>query len=631
MVPEWIMYMPAGKHRITAMRAGKPITLTVLVDPQAAETMQQALQAHTSGDTQRPWMDFDHEARQSAGEPIEFAWREQPAPGVYVRMRWSEPGAKAIQGRAYRSFSPSFFETDDDPARVAGAPRCMGSLVNQPAFRSMRPVMGKASGTQATSNTKDPMTPEELAALQQKLAALEKENAELKAAQTGTEHEEAIAAKDPEIGTLKTELKTAKEAIQAQRSKEAKAAIDAAVARGAIAPKDEATQGRWQKLIEADPANADLLGKQPGRNMSGPITAGAGSDQGGGRVLITAEDTNAVINAYHAEQNPRDRGLIFRRDLSPRIDRGENILARYPIQATNTLGTLVNALVSQRTLELVVSRRPYLANVVMDFSDEVASKGDTVKTRTIGLPTAADFGSSATDTADTDVTITLDQFKQVLYSFTAAEVVGTQRNLVAERSEALALALGNSMVDALAALITEAAFGTANQTITATASVDYSTITAIAKAMNTAGVPDMGRFGWVNAGVAEALRNDELVIANFDRSPIAGAYAHWTNIVGFGNIWEFPALPANSINLTGFFASRSALCVSARVPRNPTEIVGASYPGTIAVVTDPVTGLSVLRNEWIDSSTWAVNSRLVALYGVDVGQASCGHTLVSAA
>lgn len=635
--PEWMMWMPGGVHTINASKCGRPLTLTMSVDARGSDTMQRALRKHLSAGKQRPWLDFDHKGEAASGWLIEFAWRQAPEPGIYARVEWSEAGRAAIEGKAYRAFSPKWYETDSDPSEVDGAPLNMGGLVNDPAFKQIAPFWAKDNSGQAavtgdnnsssTQQTSMTPTPTELAAAQSRIAELEAKNSELEGKidvdvqAAKTEAEEARAA----LEAAKREADALKAESESRRKRDAEACVASAVSRGAIAPKDEVTAKKWTDLIYADPRNADLLSKLPGKVAltAGMITRPA--------VEIIKADTKDLLRGFIMASNPRERGAFFRKELSPLIDKGENITHRIPVEATNTLGTLINTLVSQRTLELVVSKRPQLKGVVTDFSDEVKALNDVVKTRTIGLPTVQTFGGTVSATADTDVTVTLDLHKEVRYTFTAAEVVGTSRNLVAERSEAMAVALGNSMVDALAALCNESNFGTGNQTIKATASTDFTTITAIAKAMNVAGVPDTYRFGWVNSSVAEALRNDEIVMANFDRGPLASAYGHWTNLVGFNDVWEYPALPNNSVNLTGFFGSRSALIIASRIPRDPSSISAAGYPGILTVVTDPVTGLSVLNNEFVAADTFDVNCRMICLYGVDLGQASCGHTLVSAA
>lgn len=629
-VPDWIMWMPAGTHRITGTKRGKPVTVTMRVDQRGAEAVQAALADHLESGKQRPFFDFDHRGEAASAWPLEFAYRDGQEPGIYARVEWSDAGRAAVSGRVYRAFSPMYYESSGDPAEVEWAPLNMGGLTNTPAFRQIAPMWASSNQSEPTNDANDDMkdaNQTELAALQARVAELEGQNAELKAKADSSELEAAIQAKDAEIAEAKRQVDSLKGEAASRQRRDAEACVASAVARGAIAAKDETAQKRWADLIIADPKNAELLSRQPGQ------AALAAARVHRPDVTVLKADTNDILRGYLAAATPKDKGMIYAREISPLISKGENVMARFPVQATNTLGTLVNALVSQRVLELVVSRRPMLRGSVMDFSDEVKSKGDTVTTRTIGIPTVQNFGGTVSAAADADVTTTLSEFKEVRYTFTAAEIVGTSRNLVAERSEAMALSLGNSMVDALAALVTESNFPPGSpvtkQTVCASASVDYSTITAINKLMNTVGVPDTYRFGWVNCAVAEAMANDELIMANFDKSPIASAYGHWTNLKGFADIWEYPALPAGSDNVTGFFASRSALVIAARVPRDPSSLVGTNYPGTLVTVTDPVTGLSVLRNEWVEGASWEVNTRLVTLYGVHLGQAAAGHTLVS--
>jgi hypothetical protein len=91
------------------------------------------------------------------------------------------------------------------------------------------------------------------------------------------------------------------------------------------------------------------------------------------------------------------------------------------------------------------------------------------------------LNSTASETDDTDASVVLNQLVEAKYSYTAAEVASTSRDLVVEHAEALAVAIGNSIADALAALITETNFGAtaATQTVKAAASTDFTTLAAI--------------------------------------------------------------------------------------------------------------------------------------------------------
>lgn len=673
--PSEIMFMPGGEHDLTATRAGKPIAVRVLVDPNAASALQQSLQKHLAASAQRPYFDFDHEDKAASAWPLEFLWKQTPAPGVYARLEWSKAGAEAVRGKAYRAFSPTFYDdpgiSDDTPRRVIGAPLNMGGLVNNPAFKKILPLWAKQA-SEAVPAT-EPINPnmneleklkQQMEELQAKLQQLEKENRELKAAQAGSETTEAIKAKeaeikakDAEIAEIKGQLTKAQEAITAQRKKDADIAVKAAVSRGAIPPQNLEIQAKWRADIEANPERAQMLEAIPSNPLidQGFITARS-SGGGNGGVQLTQEDIRNVLHGYiqarDAREAPpshligkvtpeawaaRNAGLIYSKELDPLLAKGGRVpfelmdaflqkRGMEPIKAVNALGTLVGNIISQRTLALVVSKRPMLRSVVTDFSDEQARLNQVVYTRTVGLPAVNTFGAAATDTGVTDYTVTLNQHRQALFSYTAAEYNSTGRNPVAEHSNALALAIGNYMVDQVAALIT-AAFTLANQ-VEAANLKDYGDIVASTKLLNTTGLPQDGRFGWVNSDVAEALRNDELVMANFDRS--GAAYASWKNIEGFEELNEFPALPGNSINLIAFLFHRNALLIASRISQDPQALIGAGYPGRLQVVTDPVTGLSVVSNQWIGQNDLAINDRLIILFGAARGLLTGGQKWVSA-
>jgi hypothetical protein len=463
-------------------------------------------------------------------------------------------------------------------------------------------------------------TATELAALQARIAELETENTTLKTEVEGAEKDAAIQAKEAELADANRQLATLKAEAESRAKRDADAVVASAVARGAIAAKDTASQEKWRGLILADPKNAELLARQPGAPA---VTAGRITRP----VQVVQADVGDCLRGYMAASTPRERGVIYQREFRPILERGERIaFERAPMQADNTLNTLAGNLVAQRTLDLIVSRRPMLLNVTADFSDQMAVKGQTIYTRTIAGGTMQDFASAATDVTSTDYPVTLTNHKQVLVAFKAAEYLATNRNLVQEWAEANAFNLGNGIVDAVAALITDAY---TSETVGAASAKDFSALTTAAKALNTNGAPDFARSAWINSDFAEALANDEVIMEYLDGNNRT-AYGHWTNIKGFEHVWEFPALPANAVNLIGFAFQRSALILATRVADDPARLVGAGYPGALQVVTDPVTGFSVLTDRWIDPTTRQINTRIDVLYGIARAVVACGHKFVSA-
>jgi len=300
----------------------------------------------------------------------------------------------------------------------------------------------------------------------------------------------------------------------------------------------------------------------------------------------------------------------------------------------NNFGTLSSALVIQRALELVFTKRPLLRMIATDFSGEAAKLDQTVISRIHSVPPVNDFGTGATDRADTDVPVTINQFKEIHHSFTIKEITRTSRNLVDESAEPIAVAFANFMVDQIAALWSTGNFPKAdgNESVEAIADFDYQTLTHLRKVLNGRGVSDFRRFLAVNSDVYEALLNDPTII-EADKNPRQDAIesGEIRGVSGFSSIMEYPDLPTAN-NLIGFAGVPDSAILAARVPRDPRELLpNADFPGQMGVVTDPRTGLSVMVNEWIEPSTLKANVRLVWMYGTAKGNANNGQRVVSTA
>src|SRR5580765_8000488 len=104
-----------------------------------------------------------------------------------------------------------------------------------------------------------------------------------------------------------------------------------------------------------------------------------------------------------------------------------------------TLGTIGSSLIIQRALDLVFTKRPVLNSITLDLSSDAALYNQAIKSRTFSVPTVNDFGTGATDRNDTDVSVTLNRFKEVHHAFTPQQYSGTNRNLVEESAEPIAV------------------------------------------------------------------------------------------------------------------------------------------------------------------------------------------------
>ncbi|HMJ92342.1 MAG TPA: phage protease, partial [Candidatus Acidoferrum sp.] len=610
------MVMPGGVHKITASRDGKPVTVVVSVGPEAAFALQSALEAHRAAGPQRPWFDFDHAKGPASAWPMAFEWRNSPTPGVYAKVEWSKAGAEAIEGKMYRAFSPVFFVDANKPARVNGAPMNMGALVNDPAFKDISPIWAQNNAEELTAlrarineleagEEQTAMTDQELAELRARLKQLESENSELKAKAASSATTVEITAKNEEIAQLKQSLAKVEGEIKAHRTAKADSAVKAAVARGALPPKDEAIQAKWRELIEADEANEVLLAAQKGNPALTPITAATGHRSTGALqasgVTVTREDSNRVLLAYAQEQDPVKRGAIYASDISPRIRDREAfpliLSAEQAIHAANTLGTLAADIVSQRALETLMTTFPVLSRISRDFSNEVVKFNQTVNTRLITVPSVTDYdattGYASSAVTATDVPVKIDQHKAVQIDFNAHELGATDRDLFGEQAAAINYALGKTLMASLYARITVANF--AGETVVAQAAFARTGVMAVGRALTDREVPDVMRMLILAGSYYDKLGEDTVVISAFNNANAGSAIqsGQLPDVHGFG-VADAKTLPSAQ-NLTGFGLFPSALALALRLPADYTQVLPGVTGGAITrVVTDPTTGISLL-------------------------------------
>ena len=305
----------------------------------------------------------------------------------------------------------------------------------------------------------------------------------------------------------------------------------------------------------------------------------------------------------------------------------------------NNFGTLATATIIQEALALVFTKRPVLNRISLGFTDRngspIAQFNQPVITRTLGIPTVQNAGAGATDRADTDVSVTLNQYKQLRYDFTPQQYSGTSRDLVRESAEPMAVAMANFMVDQIATLVTPANFPARtgadavanNATITKTilgAGWDYTHLINVRATINKAGVPDFKRFYCANSDVYASLLNDQRIVAALYNQANAMAIktGELPDVAGLG-LMEYSNLPANLSNIVAFAGSPDALVYAQRVPRDPREVIpGLPIPGNVGIVTEPRTGLSVQVVEYVDLSTLNVTTKLLWMYGIAVGNAN---------
>lgn len=295
---------------------------------------------------------------------------------------------------------------------------------------------------------------------------------------------------------------------------------------------------------------------------------------------------------------------------------------------SNSLGTLAPAeLIGRRIIDTLLAEYPFLSQIGADFSDEKAEFGRAIVVQTPGTFTAGDYtranGYALMDASQSEVSLTIDKHKYVTFGFDDQERSSTAVPLVERFAQAGAAALGTALVTDLMALILNAAF--ANKTTCAATSFDRSVIIEMGTALNTRKVPSVGRVAVLNSEYFGALIEDAALVANPGSPSDAVRSGVLGNVHGF-RTFEFPQLPANAENLTGFALQPGALLMATRVPAPPAD---GTFNGEISTVSDEKSGLSLQVRTWYDPLKGLEYRTFTLMYGVAVGDANRLQRLVS--
>ena len=284
----------------------------------------------------------------------------------------------------------------------------------------------------------------------------------------------------------------------------------------------------------------------------------------------------------------------------------------------NTLGSVSNGkVIAQRALELLVENYNWISSGVSDFSDATARKGDSITTHIVSIQSASDYSTTAgyvpADVTQTDVTVTLNQFKHTTYAVNDDERTSSNINLINRFAEQAAHALGKAMVDSVLGLVTT------HYASTLTVAADATTFRSIVSAglaLDNNKVPVGGRFAVLSPGNYASLLNDANIVANAQRSGDVVASGQIGTVAGI-TVYGYNGL-ASGIS-KGFVAQREAMVVASRLPALPD---GVTLPGSIDVVTEPKSGLSLQVAEHYNFRLGSHERSYRILYGVGRGQTS---------
>lgn len=300
----------------------------------------------------------------------------------------------------------------------------------------------------------------------------------------------------------------------------------------------------------------------------------------------------------------------------------------------NTLGTLSGTIVIQKALELTFQRFPELSLFARGFKDydgrvSQAQLNQTVVSRILVPSTVSTFGTAASDFNATDVPGKLRNFRQIYHAFTAGEVNATDRNLIEEAAMPMATGLAIAITNSVAAQVNRSNFGrTVNGQaghIAVSSAWGYAnTLVPLRTGLKKRGAPQQGRYFVANADVDGSLMTDPLVVAalNNPANGLAiqkGELPEITSGLRYGSFDGLATGPDG--NLLGFAGTPDALLYMARAPKTPDEVfseAAARAPFVYGIVTEPMTGFSVMVQQWIGTDL-QVHTRLAWLDGLEKG------------
>lgn len=671
--PAEFMYMPGGVHTVWLGRGGKPAQVTVEVTAATAAALQASLdQLVEERAPQRPYFDFEHRGDEASAWPVRFAWRTTPEPGVYVAVEWSKDGRDAVLGKVHRAFSPVFFAdakfppvpaaakevtvpdgqrgSKQNPATVTGCAFVAGSLTNQPAFRKILPLWAKESTAAAGEETKGGTTAEQQGARSMKVKLIRARGGN--AAGTIVELPEADAVQALTAGDAITEstaellsgkdlqIQQQGQALQARRQADAAAKVAAAVARGAIEPKNEALQAKWRGLIETDAANAELLDALPGTDKAALAARQTTAAPAGGEIQVGRADVRDALKSFRVareasglqgnplqgKQAALEAGQIYAREISPILNKADGSL---PLEATDTL---VTDIVSQRTLEFLRYKFPLLERISTRFSTEQLKVSQNVIVRTVTPPDVVSYNTTTgwpnSTTAAEDVTVPMTAQKAVQIRFQSDQLSGTNRRLFDEQAAPAAYSIKKDLMDLVSALVTTAFFNTA--VVKALADFNRKTVIAVANGMKKAAIPMFNPFLLLSTDYYDKLAEDDTVVSRaLAESALQMESGELRPVHGLQPIEIQNESWAGTIE--GFGAIPSSLCAATALPLDYTTVFpGVNAGGMVRVVTDAEIGLSLMEVKFINHQLADAYMRLAYMRGAARGPVTHGVLLKSA-
>jgi hypothetical protein len=293
--------------------------------------------------------------------------------------------------------------------------------------------------------------------------------------------------------------------------------------------------------------------------------------------------------------------------------------------------TLTVSKILALTLESFRVKVPMLKALSTDFGNEALRLGETAIAHIPTLPSISTWddttgyanGSQTARSLMVDVPVVVDAHKFVTLQWKHINNIADQKDSVAQMVGNAAYVLGKAMLDSVLAKMLIANISRAQSL--AVADVDREILKNARKAMNLAGANSEGRVIIGNSDFVGNLGDDPLIASKDYSGQLteANAYAHYRNLEGFRDIWEYPEFPDNSEELMAVAFEPRAVALRAGIPDHTFDLasaLGVPEIGSHEVMSDPDTGFTLLAINWQSPGTFDLNLTLAAVWGSAVGK-----------
>jgi hypothetical protein len=283
------------------------------------------------------------------------------------------------------------------------------------------------------------------------------------------------------------------------------------------------------------------------------------------------------------------------------------------------------------TLDAFKLQLPMLSKFSTRFTAERVALNGTLTGHIRTLPTASTYdgttgyenGATSAASLLTDLPITVDQHPHVPIKITHLSNIAAQKSVYQNNINDAAYVLAKAVLDNVLAKAVAANFS--ESTVESVVNTDRDTLGRIRKAMNARSGQGIPRVGIVNSDVFEQFDADSRIASKdfYGQQTGGNPLGHLTNVAGFSDIWEYPGLPHNSENLSGFFCDPRAIALVTGLPNHNFDLAGTlGLPkvANVVEVTDPDTGLTFLGIMWQKAGTFDIWMTVTLLFGVAAGK-----------